>query len=64
MNDLVHLCDWSSHNSLHIKCDDTWTTPTWDEGRVKLPASVYMSDDRRMYTFEVSKVTCPGCKVV
>jgi hypothetical protein len=62
MTDVVHECDYSDHRSLHIKCDNTWTEPTWDEVRVRLPRGVYMSDDRRMYTFEPEKVTCPKCK--
>lgn len=62
MSAVVHLCDWSGHNSLHIKCDDSWTTAPWDEVRAKLPEGVYASDDRRLYTFDSAKVTCPGCK--
>jgi hypothetical protein len=62
VNDLIHLCDWSGHNSLHIKCDDSWTTAPWDEPRVELPVNVYLSDDRRLYTFQASLVTCPGCR--
>ena len=65
MDDVIHLCDWSSHNSLHIACDDSWTTPIWDEaGQVKapLPANVYLSDDRRLYTFADENATCPKCK--
>lgn len=67
MDDLIHLCDWSSHNSLHIACDDSYTTPIWDEAgqvKVKLPDNVYMSDDRRLYTFAAPNVTCHACKTV
>lgn len=67
MDDLIHLCDWSSHNSLHIKCTDTWTEPIWDEAgvvRVKLPNNVYMSEARQLYAFDVTNVTCPACKAV
>ncbi len=61
MHDQVHLCDWSSQPDIHIVCDDSWTTPAWDEPRVRLPADVYVSDDRRLYTFEERLVTCPAC---
>jgi len=56
----IHLCCYSSHNSLQIDCDLSWTTAKWgspeeiDTG-IK---GVYLSDDDRLYTFIESKVTC------
>lgn len=61
----IHLCCYSSHNSLQIDCDLSWTTAKWgspsevDTG-IK---DVYLSDDDRHYTFNESKVTCTKCKL-
>lgn len=58
----VHLCNYSSHNSLQIKCDDSWTGPKWGDKTPDLPKGVYESDDDRLYSFDPSNVTCKACK--
>lgn len=60
---VVHLCTYSSHNSLQIGCDKSWTTPKWGtdaEQRTEIEG-VYVADDDRRYTFTINLVTCPTC---
>lgn len=60
----VHLCCYSSHNSIQIDCDQSWTTAKWgsEEETATGIEGVYLSDDDRLYTFSQSKVTCAKCK--
>lgn len=60
--DNIHLCDYSSHNSLQIACDKSWTTAKWGPvDRTDLPPEVYVSDDDRLYSFAKLKTTCLKC---
>ena len=61
---LVHSCCYSSHNSLQIACDQSWTTAKWGPPGCEQSGieGVFVSDDDRLYTFRSELVTCIGCK--
>ena len=59
----VHCCCYSSHSSLQILCDQSWTEPMWgtDEDKYTGIDGVYLADDSRLYTFDEHLVTCKDC---
>lgn len=63
---IVHLCDWSAQGDVRIKCDQTYGETAWKNPTV-VPADadgdggVYRLEDRRLYTFASSMVTCRLC---
>ncbi len=60
----VHLCNYSSHNSIQIWCDESWDTAKWglDEDKRTDDPEVYVADTDRLYTFNEKKVTCLACQ--
>jgi hypothetical protein len=69
--DLVHLSDYAEQPSVRIYCTQQWGTPAWKgtpADRHNLPDGVHSLDIDDgpavgvLYTFDVSKVTCPKCK--
>ncbi len=63
MTHLIHHCGWAGQPDIRIDCDLSWTTPAWVqelEDGIYQPG-VYWSDDDRLYTFEIEKVTCEKC---
>lgn len=59
----VHIIMYSSHNSLQVLCDESWTTLKWgkpEEQNTDNP-KVWVTDDDRLYTFEEKNVSCKDC---
>ena len=61
LSDKIHISKESSQPHIHIECDDSWTTPSFNKG-VGIFSGIYKTQDGRLYTFEDDKVTCEKCK--
>jgi hypothetical protein len=55
----VHLSDWAQQPDIRIACDQSYTTPKWNQSVDG--TGVYLTEDGRRYAFEREHATCPGC---
>jgi hypothetical protein len=56
----VHHSDWAQQPDIRIRCDQSYTVPSYKQPE-GLPEGVHMADDSRLYTFYREKATCPAC---
>ena len=60
MNDEVHLVMWASQPDIQKACDDSFSTPEWNQPK-DLPEGVHLASAGWKYTFDLGRTTCPAC---
>ena len=58
----IHAVSYASEPAVQIACDGIWSSPmVVAPGLKEIPSGAHVADDGRFYSFDPSKVTCPGC---